>query len=350
MKKGNVLILAIAATALLGGSAWLYAKKTGGHEEKKTSLRIGVLLYRGDDTFIGTLRNSMEQAAKEYEKETGVRVTLDVRDAKRNQLTQNSQAERMIDLGCDVLCVNMVDRSAASGVIDQAMESDIPIVFFNREPVAEDMNRWEKLYYVGADAKESAVLQGDILVDAYNQDTRTLDANGNGLVSYVLLEGETSHQDSLIRTEWSIQTLKDGGVPLEKITGGIANWDRSQASALMEQWLKEYPGQIELVVSNNDDMALGAIDAMNRAGIGANSIKVVGIDGTPVGIKALEEGYLFGTVESDKERYSQAIFDIAWSLSLGQDPKDRVPQLEGNYYWCPQRALTQTEAKLLKNQ
>ena len=202
---------------------------------------------------------------------------------------------------------------------------------------------------MGADAKESAVLQGDILVDAYNQDTRTLDANGNGLVSYVLLEGETSHQDSLIRTEWSIQTLKDGGVPLEKITGGIANWDRSQASALMEQWLKEYPGQIELVVSNNDDMALGAIDAMNRAGIGANSIKVVGIDGTPVGIKALEEGYLFGTVESDKERYSQAIFDIAWSLSLGQDPKDRVPQLEGNYYWCPQRALTQTEAKLLKN-
>ena len=81
----------------------------------------------------------MEQAAKEYEKETGVRVTLDVRDAKRNQLTQNSQAERMIDLGCDVLCVNMVDRSAASGVIDQAMESDIPIVFFNREPVAEPL-------------------------------------------------------------------------------------------------------------------------------------------------------------------------------------------------------------------
>ena len=350
MKKGNVLILAIAATALLGGSAWLYAKKTGGHEEKKTSLRIGVLLYRGDDTFIGTLRNSMEQAAKEYEKETGVRVTLDVRDAKRNQLTQNSQAERMIDLGCDVLCVNMVDRSAASGVIDQAMESDIPIVFFNREPVAEDMNRWEKLYYVGADARESAVLEGQILVDAYRKNPSTLDRNGDGVVSYVLLEGETNHQDSLIRTEWSIQTLKDGDVPLEKITGGIANWDRSQASALMEQWLKEYPGQIELVVSNNDDMALGAIDAMNRAGIGANSIKVVGIDGTPVGIKALEEGYLFGTVESDKERYSQAIFDIAWSLSLGQDPKDRVPQLEGNYYWCPQRALTQDEAKLLKNQ
>ena len=91
------------------------------------------------------------------------------------------------------------------------MDAGTPVVFFNREPVEEDMNRWEKLYYVGADAKESAVLQGDILVDAYNQDTRTLDANGNGLVSYVLLEGETSHQDSLIRTEWSIQDLKGRG-------------------------------------------------------------------------------------------------------------------------------------------
>ena len=133
----------------------------------------------------------------------------------------------------------MVDRSAASGVIDKAMEAGIPIVFFNREPVEEDMNRWDKLYYVGADPRESAVLQGQILVNAYQENPRTLDENGDGLVSYVLLEGESSHQDSLIRTEQSIQTLKDGGVPIERITGGIANWERSQASALMEQWLSE---------------------------------------------------------------------------------------------------------------
>lgn len=343
-----LLAACMGAAVLIG--VWQYMGREDGRQMDKNSIRIGVLLYRGDDTFIGTLRSGLEDRAKEYEQETGIKVKLDIMDAKGSQNTQNSQVERLISLGCDALCINSVDRSSASIIIDKAMDAGTPVVFFNREPVEEDMNRWEKLYYVGADAKESAVLQGDILVDAYNQDTRTLDANGNGLVSYVLLEGETSHQDSLIRTEWSIQTLKDGGVPLEKITGGIANWDRSQASALMEQWLKEYTGQIELVVSNNDDMALGAIDAINRAGIGANSIKVVGIDGTPVGIKALEEGYLFGTVESDKERYSRVIFDIAWSLSLNQDPKDRVPQLDGNYYWCPQRALTQAEAKLLKNQ
>lgn len=303
-------------------------------EPAKTSIRIGVLLYRGDDTFISTIRSSMEEYAKEYEKETGIKVTLDIMDAKGSQYTQNNQVERLISLNCDALCVNIVDRSAASNIIDKAMEADIPVVFFNREPVEEDMNRWEKLYYVGADAKESAVLQGQILVEAWKNNPSSLDRNGDGLVSYVLLEGETSHQDSLIRTEWSIQTLKDGGVPLEKLTGGIANWERSQASALMEQWIKEYPDEIELVICNNDDMALGAIDALERNGILTGTIKLVGIDGTPVGQEALRAGKLFGTVVSNREDYAAEIFDIAAALSINGETEHE------KYYWCQQVPLT----------
>ena len=335
MKKNRfpVMMIALAAAALLGITVWRAALENGAQEEKKTSLRIGVLLYRGDDTFIGTLRSSMEQAAKEYEQETGIRVTLDVRDAKRNQMTQNSQAERMIGLNCDVLCVNMVDRSAASGVIDKAMEADTPIVFFNREPVSEDMNRWEKLYYVGADAKESAVLEGQILVDAYRKNPASLDRNGDGVVSYVLLEGETNHQDSLIRTEWSVQTLKDGGVPIRRITSGIANWERNQASALMEEWLSDYGDEIELVICNNDDMALGAIDAIEREGIMAGTIKLVGIDGTPAGQEAFREGKLFGTVESDREAYAKRIFDTAEELAMGKEVTQE------KYFWCPQHMV-----------
>lgn len=239
----------------------------------------------------------------------------------------------MIDLDCDVLCVNIVDRSAASGIIDKAMEADTPIVFFNREPVAEDMNRWEKLYYVGADAKESAVLEGQILVDAYKKNPSSLDRNGDGVVSYVLLEGETNHQDSLIRTEWSIQTLKDGGVPIRRITGGIANWEKNQASALMEQWISEYGTEIELVIANNDDMALGAIDAIERAGIVTGTIKLVGIDGTPAGQDAFREGKLFGTVESSKEIYAKRIFDTAEELAMGKEVTQE------KYFWSPQQMI-----------
>ena len=172
-----------------------------GKEEQKSSLRIGVSLYRADDTFINNLRSMMEEKAKEYEREKGIKVTLDIQDAKGNQNTQNSQVERFIALECDVLCINPVDRMEASGMIDNAMTAGVPVVFFNRQPVEEDMNRWDQLYYVGVDARETAILQGEMVVDLYAKQPEAVDLNGDGVVSYVMLEGETSHQDSLIRTE-----------------------------------------------------------------------------------------------------------------------------------------------------
>ena len=307
------------------------------NEEQKTSVRIGISLYRGDDTFINNIRSVLEEKAKEYERENGIRVTLDIQDAKGSQNTQNNQVERFIALGCDVLCINPVDRMDASVIIDKAMIAGVPVVFFNRQPVEEDMNRWDQLYYVGVDAKETAVLQGQMVVELYQEHPSAVDLNGDGVVSYVLLEGESSHQDSLIRTEWSIQTLKDGGVPIEKITGGIANWERSQASALMEQWLAAYPDTIELVVSNNDDMALGAIDALDRAGV--TGVNVVGIDGTTPGMEALENGKLLGTVSANKEIYASAVMGLAVSCAMREPIPEEYPLTDGTYYWTPQEIL-----------
>lgn len=308
-----------------------------GKEEQKSSLRIGVSLYRADDTFINNLRSMMEEKAKEYEREKGIKVTLDIQDAKGNQNTQNSQVERFIALECDVLCINPVDRMEASGMIDNAMTAGVPVVFFNRQPVEEDMNRWDQLYYVGVDARETAILQGEMVVDLYAKQPEAVDLNGDGVVSYVMLEGETSHQDSLIRTEWSVQTLKDGGMPIEKITGGIANWERSQASALMEQWLAEYPDTIDLVISNNDDMALGAIDAMERAQV--TGVNVIGIDGTTQGLEALKNGSLLGTVSANKELYASAIVELAASCALKEVPPEEYPLTDQKYFWTPQEIL-----------
>ncbi len=335
-KTGTGMMRILAAVLLLCGLLLSSCGGDTGQAEKK-SIRIGVSLYRGDDTFINNLRSVLEQKAKEYEQETGIKVTLDIQDAKGNQNTQNNQVERFISLGCDVLCINPVDRTSAAGIIDKAIDARVAVVFFNRQPVDEDLNRWEELYYVGADAKESAVLQGQIMVDLYNRDPAALDLNGDGVVSYVLLEGESSHQDSLIRTEWSIQTLKDAGVPIERITGGIGNWERSQGSALMEQWLETYPGQIELVISNNDDMALGAIDALERLNI--QNVNLVGIDATKPGLEAVHNGSMLGTVESDKDLYAGAIFTIAAARAMDQKLEDKITLENGKFYWCPQRVV-----------
>lgn len=331
-KKCDRKIVSAACMAL--ACILLSGCRAGAVSEKKHAIRIGVSLYRADDTFIGNIRSELEKRAKEYEQETGIKVTLDIQDAKGNQYVQNKQVERFISLGCDTLCVNPVDRTTSSGIIDAAAAADIPVVFFNRQPVEEDMDRWDRLYYVGADAKESAVLEAEIVADQYEKDPASLDKNGDGVISYVLLEGESNHQDSLIRTEWSVQTLKDRGVPIEKITGGIANWERSQASALMEQWLELYPDTIELVLSNNDDMALGAIDALDRAG--GKKISVVGIDGTTQGQDAVQSGKMLGTVSSDKTGYANAIFTIAAAAGMGEQIPGEITLDKGKYYWSRQ--------------
>ena len=332
-KKCDRKIVSAACMAL--ACILLSGCRAGAASEKKHAIRIGVSLYRADDTFIGNIRSELEKRAKEYEQETGIKVTLDIQDAKGNQYVQNKQVERFISLGCDTLCVNPVDRTTSSGIIDAAAAADIPVVFFNRQPVEEDMDRWDRLYYVGADAKESAVLEAEIVADQYEKDPASLDKNGDGVISYVLLEGESNHQDSLIRTEWSVQTLKDRGVPIEKITGGIANWERSQASALMEQWLELYPDTIELVLSNNDDMALGAIDALDRAG--GKKISVVGIDGTTQGQDAVQSGKMLGTVSSDKTGYANAIFTIAAAVGMGEPIPGEITLDKGKYYWSRQK-------------
>lgn len=330
-KTGRCLWAVCCSLLLLCGCA------RAGQAEKEDSIRIGVSLYRGDDTFINNIRSEFETCAKEYEQTTGTKVILDIQAAKGNQNTQNNQVERFLSLGCDVLCINPVDRMAVSSVIDQAMSREVPVIFFNRQPVEEDMNRWDQLYYVGADARQSAVLQGSIVANHYQENPQSLDKNGDGVVSYVLLEGESSHQDSLIRTEWSIQTLKDHGVPIEKITGGIANWERSQASALMEQWLERYPGEIELVISNNDDMALGALDAMDREKI--RNIQVVGIDATEPALEAVESGKMMGTVSSDKESYARAIFEMALDKAQGKEIRQEISLTDEKYYWCHQEII-----------
>lgn len=328
----------IAMLLLAAGGILLTGCDSRKSEEKK-SVRIGVTLYRGDDAFINSIRSNLEIKAKEYEQETGIKVNLEVVDPKGNQNTQNSQVDRFLSLEYDAICVNMVDRSAASYVINKAMDADVPVIFFNREPVEEDMKRWGHLYYVGEDARASAVLQGELLIDAYRENPKSLDLNGDGTVGYVILEGERSHQDSLIRTEWSIQTMRDGHIPLEKLTGESANWDRSQAGALMDQWIRQFSDEIEVVICNNDEMALGAAEALDRAG-DTRGVKIVGIDGTPQGLDGIKNGKIYGTVQCDSVEYADVIFEIAAAEALGQNVQEKVKLEDGNYYQCGQKAIT----------
>ena len=284
-------------------------------------VHVGVASYNQNDTFISELIVSFREQLTCYERED-LETRVLIRDAAGSQRTQNDQVEELINAGCNILCVNLVDRTNTSEIIDLARENDIPIIFFNREPVAEDLRQWDKFYYVGAYTKQPGVMQGELAADAIQANSQ-IDRNKDGKIQYVVLEGEPGHQDAIMRTESAVDTLKNNGIELEKLSYGIANWNRAQAQNRMEQMIGQYKNKIELVLANNDDMALGAIDAFKKLGYTEANIPVFfGIDGTDVGLKAVKDGELAGTVYNDKEGQAGAMAKLAVALVSGEGMED----------------------------
>ena len=282
---------------------------------------VGVTCYDQNDTFLSELLVCFKEELNHLNK-NGVETTVTVKNAAGSQRTQNDQVKELINAGCNVLCVNLVDRADPSEIIDVAKEHDVPIIFFNREPVAEDMRQWDRLYYVGADAKQSGVLQGELAVEMIRQNSQ-IDHNKDGKIQYVVLEGEAGHQDAIIRTENAVDTLNKNGIELEKLSYQIANWNRAQAQNRMEQMLGQYKNKIELVLANNDDMALGAIDAYKAEEIDQEEWPAIfGIDGTDVGKTALNKGELKGTVYNDKEGQAEAMLKLAVGLATDSSLED----------------------------
>lgn len=283
--------------------------------DQKTSMKIGVSIYNQYDTFISSLVDHLIEAAKLKEQEEGISITLDIANASGSQVSQNYQVENFIKEDYDILCINLVDRTDASVAIDMAMNAGIPIIFFNRELVEKDLQRWDQLFYVGAVAFESGIMQGQIVVDACTKGFDSMDKNGDGILQYVILEGEPEHQDALIRTEYVIKTITEAGIKVEKLGDEIANWVRAQGEARMSKLLENLSGEIEIVIANNDDMALGAIDAIKKEMI-TDTPAVVGIDGTTVGLEAVRNGDMIGTVLNDSKGQAFGIIDLAYSLAF----------------------------------
>lgn len=311
---------------------------TGGGQV--TSIRIGVSVYDQYDTFVSEMINHFNEYASEVSAsmDSNVSVNIDVYNAAASQTTQNNQVKTMLEDGCDIICVNLVDRTEPVTIIDMAEKKDVPVIFFNRELVEQDLERWDKLYYVGAKAFESGIMQGEMAADIFKNDPAT-DKNGDGVFQYIVLEGEADHQDAIVRTEYAVSTITDQGVPVEKLGYAIANWNRAQANTKMSQLLTEYGDQIELVLSNNDDMALGAVDAMKAAGIDQVEWPVIlGIDGTDVGLAALKNGEIRGTVYNDKEGQAEKMFDLAFCLARGL-PLDDLGLEDGKYIRQPYTKL-----------
>ena len=222
--------LAVVLSAVTGSAVLVLSGCSGKSEQTEKTLRVGVITYSQDDPFINGLTEELKVQLKAMENKQR-RIIVSTKSGNDDQQEQNEKVEEMIDAGCDVLCINLVDRTAPSRIVRMARNEDIPVIFFNREPVREDLMQWEKLYYVGCDAEQSGIMQGEIAAEYINSHPE-VDKNEDGKIQYVLLEGEAGHQDAISRTEYSVKTLMKNDVILEKLSYQLADWNRGQAENL----------------------------------------------------------------------------------------------------------------------
>ncbi|MFA5448592.1 MAG: substrate-binding domain-containing protein, partial [Sphaerochaeta sp.] len=161
---------------------------------------------------------------------------VEVVDSMNIQATQNEKVDLFITKGMKAMQINPVDRTAAGTIIDKAKKANIPVVFFNREPLEEDMAKWDKIYYVGARAEESGTMSGQIIADYWKAHPE-MDKNGDGVLQYIMLKGEPGHQDAELRTEYSIKALQDAGIRVQKLAEDTGMWDRVKGQEKMAAFL-----------------------------------------------------------------------------------------------------------------
>ncbi|WP_302279273.1 galactose ABC transporter substrate-binding protein [Brachyspira pilosicoli] len=279
---------------------------------------IGVTIYRYDDNFMSFLRRNIETRISG-------KAQLLMNDSQNNQAQQNDQVDVMLNKNVNALAINLVDPQAAQTIIDKAKAKNIPVVFFNKQPSAEAMASYDKTWYVGTKPEESGDMQGKIVVDAWKVDP-TLDKNGDGIIQYVLIKGEPGHPDAEARTSHVTMYITNNGLKVEKLEELNANWDTARAKDIVDAWIQKYGDKIEFIFSNNDSMALGALQSIQALGYNtgdkAKYIPIVGVDAIPDMLNEIKKGTILGSVLNDPVGQSQALIDLSLNVAAGKDPLD----------------------------
>lgn len=299
---------------------------------------VGVAIYDYNDAFMTLYRNEIADYFASLETDT-VKYNLSPADGKNDQNAQGEQIDTFIAQNMDVVILNLVQTSSADAVIDKLVSAGIPVVLINREPMGDNGDESYKgildnatVCYVGADARQSGTIQGEIIVNLENKG----DVNGDGVVNYIMVQGDPENSDAQYRTEFSIKALEDAGIVVKNLydTPQVGNWKRDQGQTIVANALAQFGNDVEVVFCNNDDMAVGAATSIQNAGrVVGEDIYLVGVDAIQDAVDLIQQGKMTGTVLNDHIGQSHKAVDVAIQLLNGEAIE--------NYYWVDYLPVTE---------
>ena len=312
-------------------------------------ITVDVFWYTFADTFLAGVRNSMIEQEENFPN-----INARHHDSMDTQATQIEQIQTAIMQGTDLLVVNIVTTDAedvALNIVNLAKNADIPVILFNREVSDNVINSYDKSVFIGTDAAEAGVFQGMAIANFLLQgdNASRFDVDGDGEIKYIMLRGEHGNLEALYRTYYSVKTANDmlaqAGASVTLVPSaanetstlydddGIsnfflyANWSAAEAFNLVNTALSAHSptaGDIELAIANNDDAALGVIQALNEIGFntgasGAPLVPVFGVDATDVARIAIDDGRMTGTVMQDGAGMAAAVLELSANIANGNN-------------------------------
>ena len=325
MKKQLALILSLAlALTMLAGL--VSCKKDNSDGE------VSVFYYTYSDTYISSVRSEMDAMLKK----AGLKYQN--YDANGNQTTQTEQITTALAKNSRLLIVNVVDTGsddAAQNIVDLAKAKNVPVIFFNRSVNEKVVSSYEKCVFVGTDYEEAGHLQGKMIGDYVLKNYDKLDLNGDGKISYAMFKGQEGNMEAIARTQYAVEDANKiltaaGKSELVFFDSHNTNkyqvdqngqWSSAAATDYMNTNLSQFNegnrNMIELVIANNDEMALGAITSLQTKGYnkaGGKLIPVFGVDATEAAKNAIKEGSMVGTIKQDAAGMAEAITTIAQNM------------------------------------
>ncbi len=334
MKKLLSILLILALTlslAACGGSDDSSSSSEAGDPSSSSeadngaeeTIKIAFFMFENSNTFTTYIRKGLE----DYGSQVGVEV--ESFDGKSDQATQTDAITTALAKGgYDLIVVNPVDSGAGETINDIAEQHGVAVIYADRAPdlVGGILDDYEDAYYVGLDWSDPGAVQADMVKEYWEANMETMDKNGDGVLQYVLLQGNIAQQNAIYRTQAIHDSFEawnaDGSLPTEELDIQDGNWSADKGKEVMDTWNVKYGDEIEAVLCNNDTMAMGAIESIKTTGKfddGTAPI-VFGINAIPDVWSLLEEGTMAGTVLTSPYREAVAIIDMTKNIVAGNDP------------------------------
>lgn len=294
----------------------------------RSAKNVAVLLYSFEDLFMLELKKAFEDIQKDNEDI----VKFTFYDGKNNVSVQNETIDSVLKNNVDLFILNLADtrKNAAGDIFFKLKQRNIPAIFLQVPPdvVSEISKNYSKAVFLYSASQQEGALEGKILVDEWKSNKKDIDKNGDNILQYVLLEGKPNDQISIERSRDAISEINNSGIQTEELARINANWLKDEAKESVKNLFLRYGNKIEAIISNNDAMAIGAIEALQQYGYNAGDkskyIHVVGIDKIPQAKDLIDKGLMTGTVVQDPKIMAKSLYNIGMNLINNENPTENT--------------------------